>query len=72
MANIKTYTAGIIAALGVAGAALAGAGTASALTDQPNIIVPNQPGQSIVRPSLKFTPPHVEPNYRIVWAFPHW
>jgi hypothetical protein len=53
MTSIKTYTAGIIAALGIAGAALAGAGTAAALTDQP--------GQPNITPSPSFAPRHVDP-----------
>jgi hypothetical protein len=53
MTNFKGYTAGIIAAFGIAGAALAGAGTAAAMTDQP--------GQPHITPSPSFAPRHTEP-----------
>lgn len=50
MTNFKTYTASIIAALGIAGAALAGAAPAAALT--------GQPGQPNITPSPSFAPQH--------------
>lgn len=50
MSSIKTFATSIIVALGIGGAALAGAGTAAALTDQP--------GQPHITPSPSFAPQH--------------
>lgn len=50
MTNFKTYTVGVIAALGIAGAALAGAAPAAAFTDQP--------GQPNITPSPSYAPQH--------------
>ncbi len=63
MTNIKTYTAGIIAALGIAGAALVSAGTAAALTDggQQNTTQNQVPGTGHVLTSPDFAPQHVDP-----------
>lgn len=49
MTNIKTYAVGVLAAVGIAGAALAGAGTAVAAPDHhayPKSHVPHVSGQA--------------------------
>ncbi len=62
MTNIKTYTAGIIAALGIAGAALLGAGTAAAATDGgPNTSQNEVPAPGHIITSPHFAPQHVDP-----------
>lgn len=63
MLKFTTFTAGIIAALGIAGASLAGAGTASALT--------GQPGQPTITPSPSFAPQAIAPAPGFSGDFPY-
>lgn len=58
MMNIKNFAAGVIAALGIAGAALVGAGPASASPDLPQTIQNQpQPGDPAGRSSFDHTQP---------------
>lgn len=62
MTNIKTYTAGVIAALGIAGAALVSAGPAAAMTNGGANTTQNQePGTGHVLTSPEFAPHHIDP-----------